>query len=356
MCVCVRVVLDMNATEIRKLTHLAGRKRKSLHTMQGYYAFLLVESLAFFDLLRRHGRLASLTPAQLGRLVGFSMYATYLFRLLCRSSVLGRLGLRQCRRALIKGAATDPVVITFDTAKTDGQGALYFNFLPPVRAVWRAYLDQVRPALIARGLFVGDKKLFFPSNAAANLRLLFKPSALPTDLTLAQIRHQGCRHISELAHSGSSHYSAQVLSQLQIAAGHGKDATCVDKAYLLNIKLQREVILCGFIIDQYLAPAARKLREALDFPTDDVPALGAPFDFQYTGLPDEGKTLSSTALAGRASDKLTPIRARVRKRSQQATSSPRTKKARVDEARRCLNRSSNSRLVRLDVCTPRDVC
>ena len=268
------------------------------------------------------------------------MYATHLFRLLCRSSVLCRLGLSQCRRALIKGTATDPVVITFDTAKTDGQGALYFNFLPPVRAVWRAYLDQVRPALVARGLFVGDKKLFFPGNVAANLRLLFKPSTLPTDLTLAQVRHQGCRHISELAHSGSSHYSAQVLSQLQIAAGHGKDATCVDKAYLLTIKLQREVILCGFIIDQYLAPAARKLREALEFPTEEVSVLGAPFDFQYIGLPDEGKALSSVTLAGRSSDKLTPVRGRVRKRLHMATSSSRTKKARVDQLRRCLNRSS----------------
>ena len=212
-----RACSDINRSEIRKLTHLAARRHASKRTLSGYYGFLLTESLLFFGWLDRYGQLISLSAAQLLQMTGFTMLATYLLRILCRASVITRLGLRQARRALSSGRESDAVVITFDSGKTQGQGALYLHILSPIRSVWRGYLAKVRPALIARNLFVGDQHNFFPSNLASCLRSLFKSSPLPSDLSLSQIRHQACRHVSELAHAGTSRYSAQMLAQLNSA-------------------------------------------------------------------------------------------------------------------------------------------
>ena len=339
-------VLDINRSEIRKLTHLAARRRASQRTLCGYYGFLLTESLWFFGLLDRYGQLVSLSTAQLARMCGFTMLATYLFRVLCRASVIGRLGLRQVQRALSRGRETDAIVITFESGKMQGQGALYLQFLSPIRSVWRGYLAKVRPALIARDLFVGDQHKFFPSNLASCLRSLFKSSPLPSELSLSQIRHQACRHVSELAHAGTSRYSAQMLAQLQLCAGHGKPASCVDKAYLLTIKLRREALLGAFIVEEYMAPAARSLRTALGLPSTDVAVLSAPFLFTYNAGPDH----KVTPLPGPVRQFLNPIRGRSRKRGTDSSnarssgpvSNRRVKKARVtahEPVRKCLNRS-----------------
>ena len=343
-----RACSDINRSEIRKLTHLAARRHASKRTLSGYYGFLLTESLLFFGWLDRYGQLISLSAAQLLQMTGFTMLATYLLRILCRASVITRLGLRQARRALSSGRESDAVVITFDSGKTQGQGALYLHILSPIRSVWRGYLAKVRPALIARNLFVGDQHNFFPSNLASCLRSLFKSSPLPSDLSLSQIRHQACRHVSELAHAGTSRYSAQMLAQLQLCAGHGKPASCVDKAYLLTIKLRREALLGAFIVEEYMAPAATTLRTALGLPSTGVAVLSSPFLFLYNPAPD--RKVSSLPGPARRLNSLTLVRGRTRKRatnpgivtSSGPVSNRRIKKARVtacEQGRKCLNRS-----------------